>query len=42
MHACQCASNGMIGSLSSGALAFQQDMFLDIPLIGDIVALQKN
>jgi hypothetical protein len=28
--------------LSSGALAFGRDMYMDIPIIADILTLQKN
>ena len=42
MHACRCAANGTLGNISSGAMAFHRDMFLDIPLIADILTLQKN
>ena len=42
MHACRCATNGTIGNLSAGALAFHRDMFMDIPLIADILTLQKH
>jgi len=41
MHACRCASNISLGGFSSGALVFQRDMFLDLPLVTDIVSLQK-
>ena len=42
MKACRCASNGTLGGYSSGALAFKRDMYMDIPLIADIIALQEN
>ncbi|CAB9512351.1 hypothetical protein SEMRO_531_G161360.1 [Seminavis robusta] len=42
MHACRCASNGTLSNLSSGALAFGRDMYLDIPLIADILTIQKH
>ena len=42
MHACCCACNSSLGFNSPGALAFSCDMFLDIPLIADILAIQQN
>ena len=42
MHACRCATNGTLGNHTSGALAFHCDMFLDIPFVADILALQKT
>ncbi len=42
MHACRCACTSSLGYNSPGALAFHRDMFLDIPLIADIITLQKN
>ncbi|MEM7375831.1 MAG: hypothetical protein AAF587_44995, partial [Bacteroidota bacterium] len=42
MHACRCASNGTLGNTSSGALAFGRDMLMDIPLIADLISLQRN
>ena len=42
MHACRCASSVSLGHNSPGALAFKRDMFLDIPLIADIITIQKN
>ncbi len=42
MHACRCATQGSIGNLSSGTLAFGRDMFLDIPIIADILTLQRH
>ena len=42
MHACRCASNGTLGYHSAGALAFHRDMFLDIPILADMVSLQRN
>ena len=41
MHASRCASNINLGGFSLGALAFQRDMHLNIPLIADIFTLQK-
>ena len=42
MHACRCACNSSLGFNSPGALAFSRDMFMDTPLIADILAIQKN
>ena len=42
MHAHRCASNSTLGNYSAGALVFQRDMFLDIPLISDILTLTKH
>ena len=41
MHATCCASHGSLLNLSPGAVTFQQDMFLDIPLISDVLTLQE-
>ena len=41
MHATCCASHGSLLNLSPGAVAFRRDMFLDIPLISDILTLQE-
>ena len=41
MHAMHCASHGSLLNLSPGAVAFQRDMFLDIPLISDVLTLQE-
>ena len=42
MHACRCACSSSLGHNSPGALAFGRDMFLDIPLIADIMAIRNN
>ena len=42
MHACRCACSSSLGYNSPGALAFSRDMFLDIPLYADILALKNN
>ena len=42
MHACRCATSSSLGNNSPGALAFGWDMFLDIPLIADILAIRNN
>jgi hypothetical protein len=39
MHATRVASHGSLDDLSPGALVFQRDMFLDIPLVADIMAI---
>ena len=39
MHALQCTPNTSLGNYSAGALVFQLDMFLNLPLITDIVTL---
>ena len=41
MHATRCVSNTALGGYSPGALVFNRDMFLDIPLIADILTLQN-
>lgn len=42
MHACRCAAQGALNNHAPGALAFRRDMFLDVPLIADFVALQQR
>lgn len=42
MHACRCACSSSLDYNSPGALAFGRDMFLDIPLIADIIAIRNN
>jgi len=42
MHACRCASNESLGHYSPGALVFNRDMLLNIPIIADIVTLQQH
>ena len=41
MHVSYCAFHGSLLNLSPGAVAFQRDMFLDIPLISDVLTLQE-
>jgi len=41
MHATRCASHSSLNHYSPGGLVFRRDMFLDIPLIADIIALQN-
>ena len=42
MHACRCACSESLQDQSPGSLAFSRDMFLDIPLIADIMSIQAN
>ena len=42
MHACRCASNSSLGNYSPGSLVFQRDMFLDIPLITDLLTHTRH
>ena len=42
MHACRCACSSLLEYNSPGALAFGRGMFLDIPLIADIIAIKNN
>ena len=42
MHACRAASSSALGFNSPGSLAFGRDMFLDIPLIADVMAVNRN
>ena len=39
MHATRCASHSSLNHLSPGAVVFNRDMFLDIPLQADLIAL---
>ncbi|GKY96404.1 hypothetical protein MPSEU_000599900 [Mayamaea pseudoterrestris] len=39
MHATRVVSSGALDNLSPGAVVFQRDMFLDIPLVADILAI---
>ena len=41
MHATHCASHGSLLNLSPDAVTFWRDMFLDIPLISDVLTLQE-
>ena len=41
MHATRCASHSSLDNVSPGGLVFRRDMFLNIPLIADIIALQE-
>ena len=42
MHACHIFCSLSLAYNSPGALAFGQDMFLDIPLIAEILAIRNN
>jgi hypothetical protein len=42
MHACRCSTSHSLEWNTPGSLAFGRDMFLDIPLIADILSIQKN
>lgn len=41
MHATRCAIHRTLG-ISPGALVYQRDMFLDLPIIADLVLLQEK
>ena len=42
MHAHRCNPVSTLGNYSPGALVFNRDMFLNIPLVADIVTLTQN
>jgi transposase InsO family protein len=42
MHATRCACSESLGWNTPGSIAFGRDMFLDIPVIADIVAINNN
>jgi transposase InsO family protein len=42
MHACRCVCSESLAYNTPGSLAFARDMFLDIPLVADIMAVQKH
>jgi len=42
MHALRCNPVSTLGNYSPGALVFNRDMLLNIPLVADIVTLTKN
>ena len=42
MHATRCASHQALQHLTPGSFAFRQDMFFDLPLLTDIIALQNT
>ena len=42
MQALRCTPNTSLGNYSPGALVFQRDMFLNLPLITDIIMLTRQ
>ena len=42
MHACRCVCSESLAYTTPGGLAFGRDMFLDIPLVADIMAVQQH
>ena len=42
LHACRCAAHTSLQHLSPGALVFQRDMFLNIPIIADLITITHN
>ena len=42
IHAFRCAPNAALGHFSPGAVVFQRDMLLDMPLISDILTLSRQ
>ena len=42
IHALHCNPVSTLGFFSPGAIAFNRDMFLNIPLVADILTLTKN
>jgi transposase InsO family protein len=42
MHACRCVCSESLAYNTPGGLAFGRDMFLDIPLVADIMAVQQH
>ena len=41
MHVTRCATSRTLG-ISPGALVFQRDMFLDLPIVADLVQIQRK
>ena len=41
MHATRCAAHSSLQRYTPGSLVFRRDMYLDIPLIADILTLQQ-
>jgi hypothetical protein len=39
MHALHCASHNLLDNIWPGALTFRRDMYLDIPLIANVLTL---
>ncbi len=42
MHAHRCSVQSANGCVSPGALAFKRDMFMDMPVHADILAMQRH
>ena len=42
MHATRCALHQALQHLTPGSFASRRDMFFDLPLLTDIMALQNN
>jgi transposase InsO family protein len=42
MHAARAAASGALNGISPGAFAFNRDMYLDIPLIADAIAIHQH
>ena len=41
MHATRCAVNNTMKT-SPGALTYRRDMFVDVPIISDLIAIRNN
>ena len=41
MHATRCAVNNTMKT-SPGALTFRRDMFIDVPIMADLIAIRNN
>ena len=41
MHATRCGVSRSLG-IAPGALVFQRDMFLDLPILGDLLTIQRK
>ena len=42
MHATRVVASSAIDKMTPGALAFQRDMHLDVPLVADIIAISQK
>ena len=42
MHALRCNPVSTLGNFSPGALVFNRDLYLNIPLVANIITLAKN
>ena len=42
MHATRICANSRLQNYSPGVLAFGRDMFLDIPVVADIITISQN